>query len=252
MSISLISCISIASSCSKFLELQRTRNLIGSINSITDDIQIIKYRTFQTAINLMNDAKNCQEEDNRAFFIKEACLYFVESINSLNTDKIWEEAKNKLSLMESIDIASSFIPEISYLEKIPGISTLDKKNQRKEEQRVQKVYTDIEYYTTACIGAGICMFHLKEYNNAFTYFDKALLFMAKQKEVIDKQKIFIENLFSNTIDQIFNSIVATYCSEIFGCIQVLQSVCNEYEKIRKETNLYILKEAFNIYKIKNE
>lgn len=253
MPISLISCISIASSCSKFLELQGTRNLMETINSITDDIEIIKYRKFKTAMNLMSDAKNCQKEDNAEFFIREACIYFVEAINTLNADKIWEKTNQKLSLIESIDFASSFIPAVSYLEKIPGISTLDNRLKKREEQRVQRVYSDMEYHTTACIGAGVCMFHLKEYDNAFAYFDKALFFWAKQKIFIDK--LFTENMFfncGNIFCKLFNVGVVGSCSEIFECIQVLQSVCNEYEEIRKRTNLYILKEAFDIYKTNNK
>lgn len=243
---SIIACANFALACARFIEKYKTRKVLESVES---NVIQIRDRKVKAGVNLLNDARNCCNESNMDYYMKTALSFFVEGLYSYDIEKEYARIMN---FVENEVIRDGIN---DYAHKIPGYSKVDNAWKNSNEKSLGKDSFVLEFYETACMGAGICSFYLKEYQNSFSYFDKALFITAQQYR-----------LFRATLGRVFDNIgsrfllsgrhrfptayekmVYNMAGDTFCCMITLENygINNIYNK---DTNLYCLERFYVGYK----
>ena len=232
---SYISLVTFPLSCKEFMQRQQS---IVLLKEIENNLELSRDRKVKVGMEIMNDAQNCSNPNNLDFYIKSAYEKFVEAICSYDIDKSFNEYT--LSIFER-DIKEIITENI----KMPKM--LMKYMMKGSEEKVGKSSTILNYYETACLGAGICSFYLKEYSNSFKYFDKSLFVDAKLWNVIGKNSYV--NLFNDHpfLRSILQMIKRNLFRDRFECFIELEKYNETIDKY-PNSNLFMLKTEYLEYK----
>lgn len=232
---SYISLVTFPLSCKEFMQRQQT---IVLLKEIENNLELSRDRMVKAGMEIMNDAQNCSNTNNLDFYIKSAYEKFIESICSYDIDKSFNEYT--LSIFER-DIKEIITENI----KMPKM--LMKYMMKNSEEKAEKSSTVFNYYETACLGAGICSFYLKEYSNSFKYFDKSLFVDAKLWNVSGKKSYV--NLFNDYpfLRPILQMIKRNLFRDKFECFIELEKYNETVDKY-PNSNLFILKTEYLEYK----
>lgn len=231
---SLISYASFALSCAKFIQQQQTNSILNEINH---NLVLLRDRNVKAGIEMMNDAKNCRNSSNMDFYIRSAYLKFVEAVQSYSADRDFEKM---MEYFWKHDLSSS----ISW---VPGVSSW-----RDSQNIKEKEYENaINYYQTACLGAGICSYYLGEYKNCYKYLDASLFSAIKLKNICDGLYYIADNIriFGKTLSQMdfFTKAIIASCKESFDCFIDLEAKNEKYLHY-PDSNLAKLAEPYHKYK----
>lgn len=233
---SLISFPSFVLSCASFLQKEESNRLLRSIEH---ELILIRDRKIKTALSLMNDAKNSSNKSNLDYYIKNALVYFIEAIHSYDADREFQKAffyGYSEGIRETLD--SSLFEN-----KLWKFSSISDRWKEHNENKIESIEWAVSCYITACEGAGICSFYIKEYSNAFNYFDKSLIGTVNFF-------IFINNNFKDSDDyyrKVLLRSLALTSSEIFGCFNSLEKF-NLSNFNDTSTNFYKVRMIYDLYK----
>ena len=239
---SYISLVTFSLSCKEFMQRQQSivllKEIKNNLEEIEHNLELSRDRMVKVGMEIMNDAQNCSNTNNLDFYIKSAYEKFIEAICSYDIDKSFNEYT--LSIFER-DIKEIITENI----KMPKM--LMKYMMKDSEEKVGKSSTILNYYETACLGAGICSFYLKEYSNSFKYFDKSLLVYTKLWNVNEKNNYV--NLFNNHpfLRPILQMIKRNQFRDKFECFIELEKYNETVDKY-PNSNLFILKKEYLEYK----
>lgn len=229
---SLISYASFALSCAKFIQQQQTNSILNEINH---NLVLLRDRNVKAGIEIMNDAKNCRNSSNIDFYIRSAYLKFVEAVQSYSADRDFEKM---MEYSWKHDLSSS-------IDWVPGVSSW-RDSQNKKEKECEKA---INYYQTACLGAGICSYYLGEYKNCYKYLDASLFSAIKAKNMCEGLYLLADKIFRDTLNRMdfFTKIIIAGCKESFDCFIDLESKNETYLQY-PNSNLAQLADSYHKYK----
>lgn len=230
--VSLISCASFAMSCARFIQREKTARVLRNIES---EIILLRDRELKAAVELMDDARHCQNKKNEHYYIKAAFERFVEVVHAYAVDA------NFNSMMTNAVI-------LVLTEKMKDFPILSSWRSQKE-QKCRDAEQVLDNFQTSCIGAGICSFYMEEYMNAFKYFDRSLYIALLFEQQYFKKIAAVTNIMwgINPFKDIYYELMMCWYKDEFDCISSIESKGVQLSEF-KDSNILKLSEEYNYYK----
>lgn len=160
---------SFASACTKYL-------LIQKVDDLKNDINLIKGSFYQNALDFVQKASRCENDNNIRFFLESAYSNFSQSVLLYEgaSDKFLDAASSvgiKESIADSVKLQGSNTVSRYYNNLVDSVkdkaSSSDKENAKQYEK-------ELDVLEMSYVGKAMCEYNMQEYMQCLNSIDKAI------------------------------------------------------------------------------